>query len=328
MEALRLLQHDIDQPSTSTADEIINYIKSHYRHDGDLYAQVRTALRQVCSQGFVMKLLGNEYHFVGSVASLTKRDGCSLDCKGRTTDFLSKRRRNVYNGKNDICDCVRFPIKYPRQNSRLLSSEESYKTSTADHLESSVPIFHSTAVSNVRDTTVHQDEFNAEGRNDRRGAVKTEQRGDHMEPIPGPSRRVLGISSSVPTGNFRKTQMENRKVQRADETNDEDIDSTSDAEVVTRNEYSTNRPFDRSRRITRNQRNEYRHSNDEEVGNDNDDKNDKRGKVEKDDESTEEDSVYEELNARPVRRRTTPREQELKRWIRRCRQECERQRKR
>lgn len=53
MEAMRSLQRDVDQPSTSTAEEIADYIRSHYRHDGDLYAQVRTALRQVCSQGLV-----------------------------------------------------------------------------------------------------------------------------------------------------------------------------------------------------------------------------------------------------------------------------------
>ncbi|XP_077266860.1 uncharacterized protein LOC143899929 [Temnothorax americanus] len=54
MEAMRSLQRDVDQPSTSTAEEIADYIRSHYRHDGDLYAQVRTALRQVCSQGLVV----------------------------------------------------------------------------------------------------------------------------------------------------------------------------------------------------------------------------------------------------------------------------------
>ncbi|XP_018392095.1 PREDICTED: uncharacterized protein LOC108771350 [Cyphomyrmex costatus] len=53
MEAMRSLQRDVDQPSTSSAEEIADYIRSHYRYDGDLYAQVRTALRQICSQGLV-----------------------------------------------------------------------------------------------------------------------------------------------------------------------------------------------------------------------------------------------------------------------------------
>ncbi|KAL6446168.1 hypothetical protein ACFW04_001069 [Cataglyphis niger] len=53
LEAMRSLQRDLNQPSTSSADDIVNYIRANFRHDGDLYAQVRTALRQVCSQGLV-----------------------------------------------------------------------------------------------------------------------------------------------------------------------------------------------------------------------------------------------------------------------------------
>ncbi|XP_020278929.1 uncharacterized protein LOC109852301 [Pseudomyrmex gracilis] len=48
MEAMRALQRDVDQPPTSSAEDIVDYIRANYRNDGDLYAQVRTALRQIC----------------------------------------------------------------------------------------------------------------------------------------------------------------------------------------------------------------------------------------------------------------------------------------
>jgi len=73
MEAMRLLQRDVDQPSTSTAEEITDYIRSHYRHDGDLYAQVRTALRQVCSQGLVPGVASSKVRQIGWNASLAHK---------------------------------------------------------------------------------------------------------------------------------------------------------------------------------------------------------------------------------------------------------------
>lgn len=50
------MQRDVNQPSTSSAEDIVNYIRENYNSDGDLYAQVRTTLRQVCCQGLVFKL--------------------------------------------------------------------------------------------------------------------------------------------------------------------------------------------------------------------------------------------------------------------------------
>lgn len=55
MEAMRSLQQDEDDTlPTSTVEDIVDYIEANYRDDGDLYAQVRTALKQVCSQGWVL----------------------------------------------------------------------------------------------------------------------------------------------------------------------------------------------------------------------------------------------------------------------------------
>ncbi|XP_076395205.1 uncharacterized protein LOC105661741 isoform X3 [Megachile rotundata] len=56
MEAMRSLQNDEnDFLPTSSVDDIVDYIQENYRDDGDLYAQVRTALKQVCSQGLVLR---------------------------------------------------------------------------------------------------------------------------------------------------------------------------------------------------------------------------------------------------------------------------------
>jgi len=56
MEAMRSMQRDKDAPFTSHTEDIVDYIRENYRNDGDLHAQVRTALRQVCSQGLVFDL--------------------------------------------------------------------------------------------------------------------------------------------------------------------------------------------------------------------------------------------------------------------------------
>ncbi|XP_071866065.1 uncharacterized protein [Bombus fervidus] len=48
MEAMRLLQRKEDRLlPTSTAEDIVDYIQATYHDDGDLYAQVRTTLKQI-----------------------------------------------------------------------------------------------------------------------------------------------------------------------------------------------------------------------------------------------------------------------------------------
>ena len=55
MEAMRSLQRRTENQSLifSNMDEIINYIETNYNFDGDLNAQVRTALSRICHQGLV-----------------------------------------------------------------------------------------------------------------------------------------------------------------------------------------------------------------------------------------------------------------------------------
>lgn len=173
----------------------------------------------------------------------------------------------------------------------------------------------------------------------RRDIIEREQLNDYAEPIPGPSRGFLRTPSPIPVRNAKKARIEDREVQRVDEkddetTTEEDVDCICDADVVTRDEHSRIRPSERPRVITKNQRNGRRRDDTEEneeneaermKEEEEEDEEDEEEGVEEEDEDAE-DSVYEELRARSPRRRTTARERELKRWIRRCRQECERRR--
>ncbi|CAL7937717.1 unnamed protein product [Xylocopa violacea] len=131
MEAMRRLQRAEDAllPS-STAEEIVDHMKRNYRYDGDLYAQVRTALKQVCSQGFVMELLKNEYHLIGTHAISVNQITCLND---RTDCLLSssikplKRRRK--NDDRDDCVCETPPDEGPARarRKRRISINESRK---------------------------------------------------------------------------------------------------------------------------------------------------------------------------------------------------------
>lgn len=250
-----------------------------------------------------MELLSNEYHLVGPVASSIKRNDCSLDCKSRMINDASRRRKSVDDRRNGVCGCGRFPRRDPRRDPR--SSREDSKL-----------IFHSTRVSaDERDNAARRDrEFNTDVsdiRDDRRrrDTIRMEQRED-AEPIAGPSSRFPGTPSPVPARNAKKARVEDRKVHRADEKDDEadeDMDCTC---ADTREEHLRIRPPGRRPRVDVEE----------------DEEEDNKGRMEEEeDEDTEEDSVYEELRTRGPRRRPTARERELKRWIRRCRQECERQ---
>ncbi|XP_071563731.1 uncharacterized protein [Temnothorax nylanderi] len=278
-----------------------------------------------------MELLSNEYHLVGPVASSIKRNGCSWDCKNRMIDDASRRRRGVDDQRNGVCNCARF-ARSLRQDPRS-PHVESLRTPIVDRLEDSEPIFHSTRIpADERDDADRRErEFNADVsdiRDDRRrrDAIGMEQRDDYAEPIPGPSRRL--VETPLPARNAKRMRVEDRTVGDADEkddetTTEEDMDCTCDAGAVTQDEYPRIRPVDRPRVVVRNQRNGRRRNDVEE---DEEDEEDEKERVEEQDEDMEEDSAYEEIRARDPRRRTTARERELKRWIRRCRQECERRR--
>lgn len=283
-----------------------------------------------------MELLSNEYHLIGPIVSPLKRNGCSLDCKGRAIDDVSRRRRSVGDQRDGVCGCARFP----RRGSPRSPREETLRTSIVDRLEDSEPIFYSTRME--RDNASRHDrEFNADVsdvRDDRRrrDTIKMERRDVYAEePLPGPSRRP-GAALPVPARNAKKARVEDREEQRADEeddetTTEEDTDCACDAEVVTRDERSRIRPPGRPRVIVRNQRNERRDDAEEDEENEEERmkreaEEDGEERMEEEDEDTEEDSAYEELIPAQGPRRPTARERELKRWIRRCRQECERRR--
>lgn len=262
-----------------------------------------------------MELLSNEYHLVGPVARSTRRNGCSLDCAGRMADDGSRSRRN------GVCDCTRrFPGRSPRLQYPRSPREE---TSIVDR--PSGPVFHSTGIS--------ADERNNTDRRARKFNADASDIRDYR-------RDTVGDSP----GNAKRARVEDQGVEHADEKDDETMteedvdDCTCDAEVVTRDAHSRIRPPDRPR-VIRNQRNGRRRDDavegeeDEEKGerieeDDEDDEEDEEDEGERMEEEDEDaaDSVYEELRARVPRGRAAARERELRSWIRRCRQECERRR--
>lgn len=85
-----------------------------------------------CCYRFVMELLSNEYHLIGPVVSPMKRNGCSLDCKGRTINDASKRWKSADDQRNGVCRCVRLLRRSPRQDPRS-PREKSLRTSIVDH---------------------------------------------------------------------------------------------------------------------------------------------------------------------------------------------------
>lgn len=257
-----------------------------------------------------MELLGNEYHLIGPLASPTKRNSCSFGCKCRT---VSRRRRS-----DD--DRARFPRRRPRRDPRSPGCEECLGTSAVDLVDSG-SIFRPTGVSADDNADRRDGEFNADGyRNDRRrrDGIGTERREDHAAPVPGPSGRSLAAS---PAGNAKRARVDGRGARGADETDDEtteEEDADCPCDIVTRDEHGRVRPPDRPR--VRNQR---RNGRRDDAGEDEEDEGERMRREDEGD--TEEDSAYEELRARGPRG-TAARERELRGWIRRCRQECERRR--
>lgn len=263
----------------------------------------------------------------------------------------SRRQKSLNNRRNGVCRCERFHRRNgPPQDARSFHEESLGRTFTIDENSIAEPRFYSTRISaEERNNADHRDtEFDADEllpscdcndsdiRDDRRqrditGIRTIEQRDEHAEPIPGPSRDFARTLSPVLDRKPKKARLEDRIVQRADEndeetTTEEDMDCTCDTNEMTRvirDEHSRRRPLDRTRVVIRNgQRNGQRRERDEEKENEEDEE-----KVEEEDEDTE-DSAYRELKPRISRRRNTARERELKRWIRRCRQECERRKAR
>ncbi|XP_026826910.1 uncharacterized protein LOC113562270 [Ooceraea biroi] len=324
MEAMRSLQRDVDQSFTSTTEEIVDYIRANYRSDGDLYAQVRTALRQVCSQGlfsnrFVIKLLDNEYHWIGPIARSTKQNGCSLDCTGCTSESLRR---------TSVVDRLEDRIAGPILHSTRISANE---IDNADYRDREINSKRLSPVCNYEDIPDVRDDH-------RHGVTQTreiEQRDEFLSPIPGPSREIVTTLVS-PRNARKKTRLGDRKVKRADDndeetTTEEDLDCTCDARVaqVDRDTQLSKRLPDRTH-VVRDRRNSQQNSRHHEGAEDeeeeeDEEKEDENEKKEEEEDTDTEDSVYRQLRRRSPRR-TRARERELKRWIRRCREECERRR--
>ncbi|KAJ8684295.1 hypothetical protein QAD02_020087 [Eretmocerus hayati] len=69
MEAMRVIQRQNKQASgCASLCDIVNFVTENFTNDGDIEAQVRTALRQLCLQGFVKDEKGDEYRLIGPKA--------------------------------------------------------------------------------------------------------------------------------------------------------------------------------------------------------------------------------------------------------------------
>ncbi|KAL2730817.1 DNA ligase 1-like [Vespula squamosa] len=81
IEAMRSLERHENVLPISSVKEIVDYIANNYNNDGDLYAQVRTALKQLCAEGFVIEVLNDEYQLIGPfrTTEILESCGCQTD---------------------------------------------------------------------------------------------------------------------------------------------------------------------------------------------------------------------------------------------------------
>lgn len=302
--------------------------------------------------------MNNEYHLIGPVVSSTRRNGCSLDCGGRISTIAddTSRRQEGVNRENHACRCKRIRRRngtLPRQYPRSLREESPGRTFISDRPEESIaePRFHSTRISVNGTNNADDRKFNSEElqhlcdckdiRDDRqRDATRCEIK--RRDEDPGPSGvKPSRAPSTIPMRNAKKARIDKQRAQRAAEDDEETVTEEdcvchSDVTQILREQTPRRRrPRDRVFIRDRVRQNGQRRENDEEDeedeieerGMEDEDKEDERmeeeDEAEEEDEDTE-DSIYRDLKAQSPRRRTKARERELKRWIRRCRQACER----
>ncbi|XP_012287671.1 uncharacterized protein LOC105703682 [Orussus abietinus] len=124
MEALRSLQKRCDNETLASSSivDIVNYIESNYDDDGDIYAQVRTALSQTCNQGFVLEIGFDEYYMVGPFANLTK----DIDMKNSNETMHS--RNTPKPGKRKRCTSC-FSQRTPKRAGRYLRTRRDMTSS-------------------------------------------------------------------------------------------------------------------------------------------------------------------------------------------------------
>lgn len=162
-------------------------------------------------------------------------------------------------------------------------------------------------------------------RHRRRDDTSKIQEAKQTSPIAGPSRMFPRTTSPTPAKKARPMDQEETYSRREDKENDEETtteeeegpDCTCDTVEVAQK--AKKRPRNRTPRVV--------------VGNQRDKRPRKKVQedaedevvAEEEDEDTD-DNVYRRLRGR--RGRSATREKELKRWIRRCREECERRRAR
>ncbi|CAK9824336.1 hypothetical protein ANTRET_LOCUS2518 [Anthophora retusa] len=232
MEAMRLLQQEDDTSiPTSSIEDIVNYIKANYRDVGDLYAQVRTVLKQVCSQGFVMELLKDEYYLIGPDAISMNQTTCSnvrKDCALSSPPKTPKRRR-----KSNYNNC---PCKAPFEGSRRTSRRRENEYEEDDEAEEAPECSCNVTLTDEDDDCPCEDEMHRSARvtsSRRRDTLQNVQgNGDRqfngqseatMEPQTNSYRRKSGQRSRRTSNVSDRRRTENNELNAQESDNVEDI---------------------------------------------------------------------------------------------------------
>lgn len=272
---------------------------------------------------------------IGPVAKSTRPSGCSVDCEGRafsaTTNGSTSRKRKNNDREADACDCRHSPgrnksLRSPRSPRGHVLSETTFPV---DHLEdlSTKDILHSTGrFMNDRRNDYHDERLDATStarreRHPRRDDSTMEHKAKYVSPIPGPSR-ILQKTSPTPARRLKGRRAshipnEENNEETIEEDEEEDPDCTCDTTRVVQEARARRGPRDRILHVvTGNHRDKRRRKDDA--------KEDEEEEMAAEEDEDAEDNVYHRLRQRGRPKRSATRERELRRWIRRCREECER----
>ncbi|XP_015175588.1 PREDICTED: AT-rich interactive domain-containing protein 4B-like [Polistes dominula] len=122
MEAMRSLQKHENVLPISSRKEIVDYIEKNYNNDGDLNAQVRTSLKQLCTQGFVAEVLNDEYQLIGPFSFTRILEDC--ECFAN----VAKKRMNTPKFTRRNNNSRKYPVneetKKHNNRKRLISNED------------------------------------------------------------------------------------------------------------------------------------------------------------------------------------------------------------
>ncbi|XP_043488333.1 uncharacterized protein LOC122515171 [Polistes fuscatus] len=288
MEAMRSLQRHENVLPISSRKEIVDYITKNYNNDGDIYAQVRTSLKQLCTQGFVAEVLNDEYQLIGpfSFTRMLKNCECPRDSAKMhiSTPKYSKVRRTFRKKKRrqeeSRCRCEKLD-----ENPELEDKE-----STIHSRDNISPSSRKNYFNNTIFATPTREfwRFTRRNNNSRKYPVTEETRkhNNHKRLISHEDQREQTVDNIQQDNDDHRTSFRRYTPKRVRKTND-NIPAASGS--VQRNQETNLSP---NNRINNNSQ----------------------------------DSLFQEIE-NSISEKSKSREKELKKWIQRCRRECEKQKK-